>query len=63
MISYYFQTFIICLGLGFGIGSAYMVLSYCFKNVATQVARIEVTKEYDRREAIREALEKDEDEE
>ena len=60
MISYYFQTFIICLGLGFGIGSAYMVLSYCFKIAAVKAAKEEVSKEIDRREQIKAALEDDE---
>lgn len=56
MISEFFQTLIICFGLGFGIGSAYMVLSYCFKVAAVNAAREEVSKEIDRREQIKEAL-------
>ena len=56
MISEFFQTLIICIGLGFGIGSAYMVLGYCFKTAAVNAAREEVSKEIDRREQIKEAL-------
>ena len=61
MISNFFQTLIICVGLGFGIGSAYMVLGYCFNHAATIAAREEVSKEFARREYLEEAY-KDRDE-